>query len=145
MDPDPLEPPPENNASGWRRYVHLEYCRRPIGILKVFEWIVSLLALIIMGSLPNTEGSGLSSIEFFIFIFTTVWVCTTVYLAFQILDIWRRLPKIICHNHIVLGVSQHYVPVKLFYPHPSCTHGDITFWVVVPVFYHFIFTFSRPS
>ena len=40
-------------GTGWRRWVHLEWIRLPLGMLKLAEGALTLLSLIIVGSIRD--------------------------------------------------------------------------------------------
>ena len=48
--------PGQPEQRGWRRFVHLQWTRQKLGMLKIAEAIVVFLAMCIMGSVSNVVG-----------------------------------------------------------------------------------------
>jgi len=71
---NPGSPQPGPGPTGWRRFVHLHWLRRPVGMLKIAEFVIVFLAVCIMGSVGNVAGSGVPSINFFNFVYPTVLI-----------------------------------------------------------------------
>ena len=100
------QPTSASSASCFRHWIQLRYLKSPEGILKSAECIMSFLALVIMSSISSIGiGSGRSAINFFIFLFTVIWLVVTVHIVLQLLDCWRRLPQVIFGNNLVFLVS----------------------------------------
>ena len=90
--------------SGWRSYLTLGWVRTPIGLLKIVECVVLVIALIIMGSLRNVTGTGISSIEFFMFVSTTSWIFVLITIILYAVNVYHRIPGIITSNIVMVVV-----------------------------------------
>jgi hypothetical protein len=99
FDPvDTTSPQANRNATGWRRVVHLSWLRMPLGILKLVEVVVVLLALAIMGSIRNVAGTGYSAIEFFYFVYSAAFIMGIITILLYVFNLYHRLPAIMTCN-----------------------------------------------
>ncbi|XP_057312802.1 uncharacterized protein LOC130654269 [Hydractinia symbiolongicarpus] len=104
MEYDPQSEPgtdeQSTGATGWRKWIHFGWIKTPLGILKIAEFVVVLLGLIIMSTVSETET--ISSIEFFIFVLTTTWIFILITIILHILNLYHRLPAIVTSNIVML-------------------------------------------
>ena len=99
FDPvDPTSPPANRNATGVRRLIHLQWLRMPLGILKLVECVIVLLALAIMGSIRNIAGTGYSAIEFFYFVYSAALIMGLITILLYVCNLYHRLPPIMTCN-----------------------------------------------
>jgi len=101
---------PENQATtttsrssgGWRGWLHFQWVRTPIGLLKIGQFILILLGLIIMSTIGSVFGSGVSSLEFFMFIHTTIWVILLIVIILHTLNVYQKLPRLLTCNAVMM-------------------------------------------
>jgi len=87
-------------AIGWRRFVHLHWIRMPMGLLKVVEFAIVLLALAIMGSIRSSYGSDYSSVEFFYFVYSATIIMVIMTIVLYVTNLFHRLPTIMISNMV---------------------------------------------
>jgi len=86
------------HSIGWKRFFHFEWIRMPMGLLKLVEFVIVIIALAIMGGLRSTAGTGYSSIEFFYFVHSAALIMIIMTLIMYIANIFHRLPTILISN-----------------------------------------------
>lgn len=89
-------------GGGWKSWFHLGWLKTPIGLLKLVELVLILIGLCIMSSVSAVTGRTISSIEFFIFVNTTVFVFLIITIVLYIINMYHRLPAIMTSNVVML-------------------------------------------
>ena len=86
------------SQTGWRRWVTFAWVRTPLGLLKLAEFVVLLLALAIMGSIPFSDGGDSSNVKFFLFVVSTASLSVLITLILYLLNLFKRLPVLLVSN-----------------------------------------------
>ena len=89
-------------GGGCKSWFHLGWIKTPIGLLKLVELVLILIGLCTMSSVSAVTGGAISSIEFFIFVNTTVFVFLIITIVLYIINMYHRLPAIITSNIVML-------------------------------------------
>ncbi|XP_047126394.1 uncharacterized protein LOC100213215 isoform X1 [Hydra vulgaris] len=90
----------DGNASqtGWRKWITFAWVTTPLGLLKIAEFVVLLLALAIMGSIPAMKGGETPAVKFFMFVASTSAISVFITILLYLLNLFKRLPSIVVSN-----------------------------------------------
>ncbi|XP_065668812.1 uncharacterized protein LOC100213215 isoform X1 [Hydra vulgaris] len=86
------------SQTGWRKWITFAWVTTPLGLLKIAEFVVLLLALAIMGSIPAMKGGETSAVKFFMFVASTSAISVFITILLYLLNLFKRLPSIVVSN-----------------------------------------------